>query len=105
MSSLIAPAGTARPDGADLVADGGGRSSAAVRTRTAGPTMAEDPAVQAELARAEAAVRAARAFVVESAWAPIWSHTDHPGAHAVGGHRNLSVERALWDHAKSWIMF
>ena len=31
-----------------------------------GPTMVEDPAVQVELARAEAAVRAARAFVIES---------------------------------------
>jgi alkylation response protein AidB-like acyl-CoA dehydrogenase len=37
-----------------------------------GPTMAEDAAVQVELARAEAAVRSARAFIVESlgaAWA------------------------------------
>jgi len=36
------------------------------RTLPPGPTMAEDPAVQVELARAEAGVRSARAFVIES---------------------------------------
>ena len=36
------------------------------RTLPPGPTMADDPAVQVELARAEAAVRSARAFVLES---------------------------------------
>jgi alkylation response protein AidB-like acyl-CoA dehydrogenase len=36
------------------------------RTLPPGPTMAEDPAIQLELARAEAAVQSARAFVVES---------------------------------------
>jgi alkylation response protein AidB-like acyl-CoA dehydrogenase len=36
------------------------------RTIPPGPTMAEDAAIQVELARAEAAVRSARAFVIES---------------------------------------
>ena len=36
------------------------------RNLSAGSTMVEDPAIQVELARAEAAVRAARAFVVEA---------------------------------------
>jgi alkylation response protein AidB-like acyl-CoA dehydrogenase len=49
------------------------------RTLPPGPTMAEDAAIQLELARAEAAVRSARAFTIESigaAWDAVCAGDD-----------------------------